>query len=532
MVAQYFSPSAAAAYGSRLRRTAATLNRQSVRQAYVAQTAHYDLLRRYYAAEVYERHDANAAAIKAWEGLPRHIRPIALVPRRAVEWWPGHVFPGAWTSDGLPASNGRPNRIAYDTDVSEEVRIAAQQAFTWANGPRFLLPFVRGGAMLGNAFAEVVADPARRKVYPKLIEPDYVVELERNATGDVTAYRLAIPMVTETGQPYLWGKRVDRETVTTYYDDEPRGYDDQPATIENPYGFVPAVWVSHVETGGTHGASCIDGTLPLLDELNGLLSAVDDYIMRFVHQHVIVESPNPADLKRKLDAAAGATPAATDDYTSRQSRGRQEIGVLPAPTGTAVHHLLANLGLADADPHITRIEAQIEKAFPEIVLSDKLLEMTQVTRPGALPLVQDVQHKYDESAGNYYDAVAQLAEMCCTIGGYHANAGDWGLRSHLTDQQQKFLPFGFDSWAAGDVSVSITPGELIPRSMTELAQEALAMESVKTATGLRHVGLSDDDIYGEGVTSPPRRGILEEKAGGAASFAETLGRAFDTGRVS
>lgn len=540
MVSAFFSPTRAAAFGS-LRRSADTANRRSgpgaTGRALADNAAWYNLRRAYYHGETYERHDAGVAAIKSWEGLPRYIRPIALIPRRAVEWWPGHVFPGAWTSDGLPASNGRPNRIAYDADVAPEVREATQQAFTWANGPRFLLPFVRAGAMLGNAFAEVVNDPIRKKVYPLQLDPDYVVELERNATGDVTMYRLAIPMRTDAGQSYLWGKRVDRETITTYYDDEPRGYDDQPAVTENPYGFVPAVWCAHVETGGQYGwrgASAIDGTLPLLDELNGLLSAVDDYIMRFVHQAVIIETPNPDAATKKTQANAGATRTATDDFADRHA-GRQDIKTLFVPIGTSVHHLLTNLGLADADPHIARIEAQIEKAFPEIVLSDKLLEMSQVTRPGALPLVQDVQHKFDESAGNYYDAVAQLGEMCCTVGGHHVRAGDWGLPSQLTDQQRTFLPFDLDSWGKGDVSVSIQPGELLPRSLADLASEALAIESIRTPTGLRMAGLSDEDIFGPlpaGQTEYPRRGLLEEQAGGANGLADTLARALNGGQVA
>jgi hypothetical protein len=515
--------------GGKLRKSADTINRTTVGQQYQTSASYYALLRAYYNAEVYERADANVAAIKQWEGLPRYIRPIVLVPRRAVEWWPGHLFPGAWTPDGLSASNGRPNMIAYDRDTPEEVRLAVQQALTWGNGPRFLRSFGRMGPMLGNAFVELCDDADRRKVYPKLIDPDYLIDLEMNASGDVTMYRLAIPQYDEDRRSaYFWGKCVTEETITTYYDDEPRSYvDGQPAEVPNVFGFVPAVFPPHVATNGPMGAAAIDGTFPLIDEINGMVSSVNDYIMRIANQAVVIETPQPEALQKQLRTSAGATRTPTMERTDYHA-GRQESKILPAPTGTAVHHLLEDIGLAASDPHIQRLERELEKTFPEIVLGEKLLEMDQVTRPGAVPLVQDVQHKYDESAGNYFDAVVRMGQMLCSMGGQLANSGAWGMQRDLTGAQRLFLPFSLESFHRGDLAWNLTPPELIPKTFGELCAEATALETVKTPAGLEHIGYSEEDVYGEKNVPKVKPGLLEQRQSGTGNVAALLQQAFNS----
>ena len=89
-------------YGAKLRQSSETLSRdESVNNAYMRREAWYAILERYYANEVYDRIDAEVPAIKVWAGLPRNIRPISMVAKRAVDFWPGQIYPGAWTSDGL-----------------------------------------------------------------------------------------------------------------------------------------------------------------------------------------------------------------------------------------------------------------------------------------------------------------------------------------------------------------------------------------------------------------------------------------------
>ena len=144
--------------------------------------------------------------------------------------------------------------------------------------------------------------------------------------------------------------------------------------------------------------------------------------------------------------------------------------------------------------------------------------------------------KLDDVAGNYDAGVIKLSQMCAAIGGHLAQSGEWGLRSQLTGQQQLFLPFDLTSYQRNELDFSLTPRELIPKSTIELAQEAAAIESLTTPTGLRHVGFSDEQIYGtdesgESLAPVPLPGILASAGGvaNAAAVGDALALSFTRG---
>jgi hypothetical protein len=535
----------AASFGAKLRQSVESLNRDDAGKAYRVREDYYNVLERYYGNEVYNRADANVATIKVWAGLPKSIRPISMIAKRAVDFWPGQVYPGSWTADGLPASNGRANKLPYDTDTPEELRLCVQQALGWANGARFLSRLVHLGAKLGDVFVEVEVHwgetPQGNKVYPVIVHPRHVVKLDLNERGDVKSYRLAIPRFDpKTNQPYLWGKEVTRDSITTYYDDEERSYvEGQPASVPNPWGFVPAAWIPHMAVGGPHGAPAIDGIIPTLDEYQGILGSVDDYLHKFVRQGVVIETKDTKGLTTFL-AGQSNTSTATDyaQSVSQQAKDRQEVNVFPVPEGTRVHHLIQNLGLGDAEAHISRIAREIEDALPEIVFAERLQDMDQVTRPGAMALVSRVQQKLDDVTGNYDMGVVKLGQMCAAMGGEMIRQGEWGLRSGLTGQQELFAPFNIDSYGRGDLALGFTPRELIPKTTLELATEAAALETLTTPHGLRHAGYSDEDIYGtdergESLAPPadgPQPGILGATGPqNAAAVGNALVQTFNAG---
>ena len=507
---------AAEGLGAKLRQSVESLNRDDAGKAYRVRESYYNVLERYYGNEVYNRADAGVDAIRVWTGLPKSIRPISMIAKRAVDFWPGQVYPGSWTGDGMPASNGRANKLPYDTDTPTELRLCVQQAFGWANGARFLSRLVHLGAKLGDVFAEVEVHwgetPQSNKVYPTLIHPRHVVSLELNERGDVKSYRLAIPRWdATTRKTYIWGKEVTATAVTTYYDDEERSYvENQPASVPNPWGFVPAAWIPHQAVGGPHGAPAIDGIIPTLDEYQGILGSIDDYLHKFVRQGVVIETKDTKGLTTFLGGQSNTLTA--NDYAqsiAQHTKDRQNINVFPVPEGTRVHHMITNLGLGEAEGHISRIAREIEDALPEIVFAERLQDMDQVTRPGAMALVSRVQQKLDDVVGNYDMGVVKLGQMCAAIGGEMIRQGEWGLRSGLTNQQQCFMPFNLDSYGRGDLSLGLTPRELIPKTTLELATEAAALESLSTAHGLRHAGYSDEDIYGtdeQGNSLAPQEG--------------------------
>jgi hypothetical protein len=448
-------------WGERLRLSSESLENTETRKAFETRSAYYRNLERYYANEIYTRSDSYNAIIKSWVGLPRNIRPVAMIAKRAVDWWPGQVYGGAWTHDGLPSSTGRPNRLPYDGDTPDDVRIASQQFFTWSNAPKFLSRMVHLGAKLGELLCEVEVHESDEvggdKVYPVIVHPRHVVRLSLTPRGDVQSYRLAIEK----------------------FDDNKK-----------------------------HS---------------------------YLRQGAVVESPNPNLLKSML----GETPTRPGIPTSDRSdpmQDRQSVGIIPAPMGTRVHHIMQNLGLADANSHIDRIKHELDEACPWIVLQERLLEMDQVTKPGAMPLVNRVQQLLDDVVAGYDLQMVKLAQMGMAVGGYLIESGEWGLGSELTKAQKKFNPFDLDSYSKGALDFGLLPRELIPQSFSDKATEAAMIESVQTPTGLRHIGYSDEDIYGkgEGLIPEVRPGILQERsqaAGVSTSVTSAITDAFTRGLI-
>lgn len=536
----------AISYGDQLR-SSVQLATDQAGQTFIPTPDRYALNEAYYANAAYEQ---RSRATLNRLNLPRNIRSVLALIKPAVDWWPAHLYPGVWTKDGYPATNGRDNRIAYDVGTPDEIRVAAQTAFLWGGWDKDLLTYALQGAMLGDAFANVKIDWERGKVYPMLHHPRYVREIEFNDSGDVTMYRLSIPQRDDNGHAYRYGLRVDKETFRTYLDDEPHSYDGQPAVIDNPWGFVPAVWVQHRNVGGQHGGSVMDGLHPIIDELNGMQSAIDDYVMRFVRQQIVVGSDDPKGLARFLTAGTYASPkpgpAAPapndyDDFLSDAAHRRfgerhdDDLSILPAPSGTTVGRLLTNLGVGESSVHFDRILEVLERNIPELILTEKLLNMTRVTGPGVRPLIMDVQHKLDDAAANYDGGVVKLVQMCCSIGGHLANAGVWGAnRRGLSAQQQTFLPFDITSFDKGDLDFSIQPRDLLRPATLDLANEAKIIESLRTPFGLQHVGLGPEEIYGvdaNGNVNPHTdNGILADLQSGQNSTAATFGRLFNAGQ--
>jgi hypothetical protein len=474
----------------------------------------YDLAEAYYANAAYDA--AGRPGVRAGRaGLSRAVRPVLSLAKPAVDWWPGHVYPGTWTRDGLRTSSGRPNRVPYDDDTPEEVRMAVQQALTWGNWGSEILVYAFLGALYGEVFVEVQIDPERQKVYPKVVNPRYVCDVACNDSGDVVSYRIDVPQWDRDRQTtYLYGKVVAKETVTTLKDGYPFDYDGLGAERPNWWGFAPAHWVMHRNLGGMHGGSVLDALTPLIDELNGLQSSTDDFIHKFVDQYYIVASDDPTGFKAMIDTIRKA--GSTDDAAAARATS-ELIRLLPGPPGAAAFPLIANLGLGEASVHFDRIMANIDRNWPEVVLSEKLQDMQQVTAPGALPLVQDVQQKLDDACANYDLGTVKMGQMCLAIlGEILKRPRLYGWATDATPQLDKFRPFDLRSFDDGEIDFGLTPRDLIPRTMMSLATEAAAVEALTSVWSYRHVGLDDADLFGrkpDGAPNepPPDTGILGER---------------------
>jgi len=467
-----------------LRRTLSDTTPAVDRNPFKLSRGYFQLLRDYYENEMF----GNAAlwqSYKALHRLPRSVRSIYNPTRRAVDWYAGRIYPGAWTEDGKPLPDGTPHVLQFPTDVIEQrptLLPAALQALNWGNWQANRIVFEREKGILGTGFVEIVDDLERRKVYPEIIPLERAASVTVDATGNVKAYEIAYRALDENDRAYDYRKVVDRDTITIYRDRHVTSED------PNPYGFAPGVWVKHRSVQGVFGAPTIAGVIPKIEEINGVATDVHNYIRKLQRQPVVFwskQAPKPV-------VKAGASDEATvvgDSENIAWLHSTDENG--------RVENMMQAVPIDGAGVRIDKLMEEIEADLPELTLDRELRGMAQVTGPGADRMMGDVRGRYDEVQANADAGTVKIMQMCVAIGGWRLNTGAWGPRSQATRQQVKFAEYDLDSYSAGLLDLSLLPRPLVPSTEQE---RLMALQMRKEVGNLsdneirRALGMSDEDI--------------------------------------
>lgn len=441
---------------------------------------------------------AASAAYRVRYNLYRNIRGVYNPARRVASFYAGAVYPG-----------GLPGAIPVTTE-NGALAPAIEQVWQWSNWQDGKGVMVRWGAALGDVLVVVTDDVARGKVYLEPVWPGQVSDLTLDAQGNVKGYRREFTAVDAAGREYTYAKEVDGDSIRTYKDGNPYGYDGQEAETPNPYGFVPAVWCRHQNVGGDHGEPAIAGSVQKIDELAQLMSAVHDRIM------AIVRSPLVIDSDQRLPAERAKGPATSEQ--SSPERDRDSIPLLRVPSGSGVKML--DLDIGDVYPAMDRLIAEIEQDLPELTVYKQMREMREVTGPAAERLLGDALARLEAAQAAYDQQSVKLFQMAAAIGGWRANDGAWG-RS-LTAQQERFLPFGLESYVRGDLDLAIGARPLIRETL---------YEKVQTLVLLKTLGLSDEQALTEaGYTEEQIAAMAEQNRERADAAGAALVGAFDRGR--
>ena len=418
--------------------------------------AHYGLLWSLYQSSIFE----DAATWEAYRRkyrMYRFVRPLYNPARRLVDFYAGAIYQGEWATKPEEMTQ-KQSAIPFNEDADVALLAAVAQVFQWSAWQSRRSLMIRYGAALGDVLVEVVDDLDRRKVYLQNWYPGHVANIETNAAGDVTAYMLEYDALDENGQPYTYRREVDKAQYRTYLNDEPFGYDGMPPTYPNPYGFVPAVWVLHEETGTMHGNPALRN-VNKIDELNGIAAHALDQHHRYMDAPILISGNVTGN-----DLAGRTKP----DTTAAM---QETLRYLTAEAGSTIE--TATLDPGAALEHIDRLLAEIEADHPELVAYQKLREMSQVSGTAANILLGDTRNLVDAARAQYDQQTVKLCQMAAAIGGWRASSGAWG---NLTQQQAQFLPFGLGSYEAGALNLSIQARPLVP--LTE--QDELTLERQRT----------------------------------------------------
>ena len=480
---------------------------QRLQRPYKPATGWYAMLEGYYRNNPYDV--IAAGAYKGHYGLPRSIRPVYNPAKRAVDWYPGHVYPQGYGV--IPFADGTPQ------ELEDAVSVAFAQ---WGNWDRLQGVYVGTGARLGNVLIELESDSESGRVYPIIVHPSYVTDIDLNHRGDVLMVEITIPMYDlATQRGYRYGKRITRDTITTLYDGEPRGYDGNEAVMPNPFPFAPAVWVPHKATGDTLGAPVIDGVLAKIDIINGFATSINDYVLRFNKQGVVfASSAPPISLKRAIEqqnaAARSATADLNDPYTDTQ-----DLPYFVGPADLDVHRLIQDLGVGEVYEYLEKMLEELANDLPETTLDKDLRAMSNVTGPGAARMTSDVVNRLGEAQRNYDWGLIRAAQMALTMGAIlsRARVGGWARQ---TAAQQAFLHFDETSWDRDELAFDLAARPLFTETPSERIAVAQGIETLTTPTGMERAGLSPEQIYGvgdDGASLAPERsdGLLAEKEAAA-----------------
>jgi hypothetical protein len=468
---------------------------QAHRRAFADQQSRYGLLWGYYNNSAFDK-SCNVLwdQYRANYNLYRHIRPIFNPTRRLVDFYASQVYPGILSEDGRALPDGVPIAVPFSEDTPAVLRAAAAQLWQWSNWQAKKSVYVRYGAALGDVFCEVVDDTARGKVTLDVVWPGFITNLSLDAAGNVKAYTLEYPAIDGEGS-FTYRKEVDQEVFRYYRNNELYDYSGYGAEVTNPYGFVPATWTKHSDSGDDHGSPAIAGSLNKIDELNALASHIHDQIHKVIGAPLVIFGSGTIS---NLFSAQKRGP--TNEFTE-PSADQESVFMLKGPADGKVASLAGDLSLADAAVYMTQLLGEIEQDNPELAFYRELRSMSQVTGPAASRLVGDVASRVFEAQAAYDGGLISLTRMAVAIAGQRVNDGSWG--SSLTPQQQKFAAYDLESFARGDLAMEIAPRPLLTPTKLEQALEDQAMwqgvnvavqAGVPLEVALRREGWTEEEL--------------------------------------
>lgn len=438
----------------------------------------------------------NAIDYNPYRSDPTVYRNIKLLWKHSeaiVDFYAGTIYqgviPSAPPAEGVRLGGAIPI-VAGVTGSNADVKNAnllraSVELFTAWNWQEQMSLRPMFASSLGDVLTEIVDDKQRRFPYPQIVWPGFVKEIELDYVGNVQRhvleYRVTQKLEGGRSESFMFRKEVDKEAFRYFKDEKPYDANGEGAVVPNPYGFVPAIWDRHRKgaPGSVRGRGALDGTRQALLQLNSIFSHAFDFQRKafFV----------PA----MLATTGGAVANAEIDTTADE----EEFDVVPVPDGSVL--LQPRFDLGQTRELLADVREGILAEAPEAQFYEKLRSMATIATETARLLMGDVGNRKDLVASGMDQQTIKLVQMAIAIAGLRASDGTWnerqlGRNTRLTQRQMAFLPFGLDSYAAGDLDFSIERRELVPMSETERVMLVRQKEAIQTPWGFSEVGVKED----------------------------------------
>jgi hypothetical protein len=369
----------------------------------------YELYDTYYANNVYSFSSRYSSIHKSAYELYKNIRAIENPVNRLVELYVSKVYGGSINMQTL--ATGAIPFILNDN----RTRDAIKRAILSSNWTTEKSLYVRQGALYGDVGLKVVDDRVAQTVRLETVDPRKIKHATFDAVGKVKEIHLEYYKVEEKdtntpgGAPgrnmYLYTEVITPEKFSTFKNGNPFAYyqdaaGNYVAEWDNEYGFVPVTMVQHRNIGLTFGMNPFQSTLRKIDELNDMVSLLDDAIRK--HVNVLWYF---AGVSKSADLVASTT-------------DRDQLPAVYGPAGSKPEPMVANIDIGATSQHINELLLEIERDTPELALH-RLREKGIATAPGVRASYSDAIDRIVEARGNYDAGLTRALQMLIRIGGYN-----------------------------------------------------------------------------------------------------------------
>jgi hypothetical protein len=465
-----------------------------------ARQLRYAIYWAYFQNDAYSKLHTWSTKFKADYGLYRYIRGIYNPAFRLASFWQAHLMGGALDAaagDGKAKSSALPILIPDTNAQAEALRLALATLWRDSNWQVKKDVLTLRGSVFGDVGLRIVDDPDRAKVYLDLVSPDLIRDLTMDPFGNVKGYVLEDVRDDPRGTGNVDRDVTYREVCTrdgdnvhwqTFLDNTPFAWNGTAAEWDEPYGFVPFVFIKHNDIGLDWGLSELHAGRAKFSEADDIASKTSDQIRKLVDAPWLF-----AGVTKSV-----ATPTATagTPTTDKPQPGREEIPALYAPVGATATPLVAPLDLGNTLAHIKEILSEIERDYPELKADE--LRLSGALTGRALELAQQpATDKVLQRRVNYDNALVRAQQMAIAIGGYRGYGG--------------YAGFDLGSFAAGALEHSIGERSVFTKSAgDQLEEDGLLWNAANAAVQagvplelflLRH-GWTQDDINAIYGTQP------------------------------
>lgn len=369
----------------------------------------YELYDQYYSNNVYSFSDRFSPIHKSAYELYKNIRAIENVVNRLIELYVSKVYGGSINMETLETG-----AIPFALN-DNRTRQAIRRAFTDSNWQTLKSLYVRQGALYGDVGLWIVDDREKQQVRLETLDPRKIKHCTFDSIGNVTEVHIEYYKVEEKdtatpgGMParnmYLYTLIATEEKFITFKNGTPYAFfknanGELVSEWDNEYGFVPLVMVQHRNIGLSFGMNPFQASLRKIDELNDMVSLLDDAIRK--HVNVLWYF---AGVSKSTDLVASTT-------------DRDQMPAVYGPAGSKPEPMVAQIDIAAASAHINELILEIERDMPELALH-RLREKGLATAPGVRASYSDAIDRIVEARGNYDAGLERALKMLIRIGGYN-----------------------------------------------------------------------------------------------------------------